>query len=75
MTTCPVHAIKLPGCPHPNPADTYRQHQHQIRFEENSNGTWGWNCLTCGAEADEFEDRDSAEDNASEYHRHASEGN
>jgi hypothetical protein len=25
MATCPVHAIKLPGCPHPSPADTYRR--------------------------------------------------
>ncbi|MET8278326.1 hypothetical protein [Micromonospora sp. NPDC005174] len=24
MTTCPVHAITIVGCPHPNPADTYR---------------------------------------------------
>lgn len=23
-TTCPVHAITLPGCPHTNPADSYR---------------------------------------------------
>jgi hypothetical protein len=22
--TCPVHAVVLPGCPHPNPVDTYR---------------------------------------------------
>lgn len=24
MTSCCVHVILLPGCPHPNPADIYR---------------------------------------------------
>lgn len=23
-TACPVHAVRLTGCPHPNPADEYR---------------------------------------------------
>jgi hypothetical protein len=27
MTACPVHVVALPGCPHPNPADTYRASQ------------------------------------------------
>lgn len=42
--------------------------QHNTRIDENSNGTYSWSC-TCGDEADEFEDWDSADDSAIEHRR------
>lgn len=43
---------------------------HLIAVEPNRNRTYSWTC-TCGAEADEFEDYDSADINASEHLRDA----